>query len=230
MPSNLLDSSTFVFRDLQRLHLSFPHGTKFLNILGTDLIPGSLYRIFDACKDTLKAIRLEICAPGRGPGLGLTDLKNIFGGGQVTPISFPKLEELYLCSFIAPAPDLERLITSSPQLHCLWFISVLLYGPSFHWRKFVNEIVNPSRIDRLRLARFGGGSLFEIVPDPSQVRWNDIAGGSVFDFTEPDPDGWRRVKRYKDERLEPRHGWLVRETSRYEVFVDEEYPLFVYND
>ncbi|RVD89836.1 uncharacterized protein DFL_000826 [Arthrobotrys flagrans] len=173
--SNLLNSSIYVMSNLQRLRVTFTRRTKLLSPLGTDPVPGALYKLLGSCKNSLKALWLDLLASYSAPDPGLTDLNCILGGDKVTPIVFPKLEELLIRNLIAPAADLERLIKSHKGLRCLRLSQVSIYAHAYDWQKFFTDIINPSNIDKLWLYRVG--SSLKNITNPETSSANEFNNG-----------------------------------------------------
>ncbi|KAK6541331.1 hypothetical protein TWF694_007150 [Orbilia ellipsospora] len=221
MDENLFKNSVYVLSNLQRLWLSFFGGTILLNSLDSKPAPGYLHELLSACQHTLKALRLGICE-WRHSNVDVkpASLKNIFGGGNLEELSFSNLEELYISGFIAPATEVERLITSHPRLRLLWIHRVVLYARPYNWQRFIDEIINPSIIDRLILSQVYSGLVWSAMGRPD-------GGGPQ--CMQSDPKGWRAVQFVNSTRPEkPNGGPWVRNSCQGEVLIDEDNPPFIW--
>ncbi|KAK6330773.1 hypothetical protein TWF718_002973 [Orbilia javanica] len=195
MPRDLLNSSLYVMSNLKHLKATFNRGTKLLNPMGADPVPGALYRLLDNCKGTLKSLYLRLTTDYRAPDPGITDLNNIFGGGdKLTPIIFPNLEELAIYSVIAPAACFERLIQSHKTLRCLVLSQVTFYvhDRAYDWQKFFTNIINPSKIDRICLEDINSGP--GNIGHPEESQFHEFIDSGFSFLSTWAPEGWKTVR------------------------------------
>ncbi|KAK6519256.1 hypothetical protein TWF281_003092 [Arthrobotrys megalospora] len=227
MPSKLLSSSIYVMGNLQRLRLCFTRGAEILSPMGVDMAPGSLYRLLDSCKESLKALRLDFDG-GVGPLRGIKDLSSIVGKDESGLIVFSKLEELAINSLILPAVDLELLIKSQKNLRCLCLWSVCIYSPAFDWQQFFENIINPSKIERMHFyeVRSGPGNTTELENSQGPDFRDEIFSAALASNSRV--YGWRFVPLdiYRP-LMSASVTSLVREQSTFKTFNSKEHPVYV---
>ncbi|KAK6350377.1 hypothetical protein TWF718_003570 [Orbilia javanica] len=226
MPSELLRSSMYVMQNLRQLRIRFIRGGNFPGLIGTEMAPGSLYRLLDSCKGSLRALKLEF-EGAIGPYPGCKDLSSIFGGGKVRPIVFPKLEELLLNSLTLLATDLEHLIKSQRSLRCLCLFSIYIYARNYDWRMLFENIINPSNIDRIYFYDFRRGPAEWDDAQPENFNGGASYAGrfSISLVSTREVQGWRRVP--LNIYISYPELCFVRENSEFEVLNTKEHPIYV---
>ncbi|KAF3312598.1 hypothetical protein TWF173_007019 [Orbilia oligospora] len=212
MNPTLLNTSISVMNNLQRLRIDLSISGEMPSSWESDVVPGTLYRFFDYCKESLRSLRFELRDERRA-------LRNFFGGGKFKPIVFSKLDELLIEGITLPGTDLEQLIKTQKSLRCLCLYKVFICERAYNWQKLFDDIINPSKIDRVHLYRLWRG-----VEDN-----NDTGGFLPYEFSNGPPEhdpipnlkvnGWREVPVKKYYRMINTAGSpLVREKSAFECF------------
>ncbi|KAI1075948.1 hypothetical protein F5B20DRAFT_343376 [Whalleya microplaca] len=141
MPELINDTSAnrHIFTGLTHLRLDTTH-VEFM--LKDAPISQNFVELFKCAQPTLRS--LEIIGGGKWLQLPSTGehslLKMLCDGTPESPLVFPKLQRIYLCSLILSTPPLMKFITSQPNLTSIEVGFVFLSTPSFGWRYFAKSL------------------------------------------------------------------------------------------